>query len=61
MQAAPSIAVELPLKALIWEDAEGKVWVSCNEPAYLQDRHHFPNQLLKNIAIVGMLGKEAAG
>jgi uncharacterized protein (DUF302 family) len=61
MQAAPSIAIDLPLKALVWEDAEGKVWVSYNDPAYLQDRHHFPNELLKTIAVMGMLANEAAG
>lgn len=39
MQAYPSLAVDLPLKALVWEDAAGKVWVSTNSPEYLQRRH----------------------
>jgi uncharacterized protein (DUF302 family) len=39
MQAYPSLAVDLPLKALVWEDTEGRVWVSTNTPEYLQQRH----------------------
>jgi uncharacterized protein (DUF302 family) len=52
MLAAPSSAIDLPLKILVWEDVEGKVWVSYNSPAYLQDRHRIPNELLQNIAVV---------
>lgn len=55
MQAAPSIAIDLPLKILIWEDAQNKVWVSYNSPAYLQERHNLPPELLQNIAVVEML------
>jgi uncharacterized protein (DUF302 family) len=50
MVAAPSTAIDLPLKALAWEDAAGKVWLSFNEPAYLQQRHGFPAELVKNLA-----------
>jgi uncharacterized protein (DUF302 family) len=39
MQAYPSLAVDLPLKAVVWEDAAGTVWVSTNSPEYLQRRH----------------------
>ena len=39
MAAAPTVAIDLPLKALAWEDADGKVWLSYNSPAYLKDRH----------------------
>lgn len=39
MNASPSLAIDLPLKALIWEDAGGRVLVSYNSPAYLQRRH----------------------
>jgi uncharacterized protein (DUF302 family) len=39
MEAYPSLAVDLPLKALVWEDTEGRVWVSTNTPEYLQQRH----------------------
>jgi uncharacterized protein (DUF302 family) len=59
MLAAPSIAIDLPLKILIWEDAQGKVWVSYNSPAYLQERHSLPPELLQNIAIVETLAAKA--
>lgn len=39
MQCAQSVAIDLPQKALIWEDAEGEVWLSYNDPAYLKQRH----------------------
>ncbi|MFZ0931154.1 MAG: DUF302 domain-containing protein [Syntrophobacteraceae bacterium] len=39
MQAYPTLAIDLPLKALVWEDAGGRVWVSTNSPEYLQRRH----------------------
>ena len=42
MLAAPTSAIDLPLKVLIWEDAQKKVWVSYNTPEYLQQRHGFP-------------------
>lgn len=40
MNHHPSIAIDLPTKALIWESAEGKVWLSYNSPEFLQKRHH---------------------
>ena len=55
MLASPTIAIDLPLKALVWEDAAGKVWVSCNSPEYLQHRHNVPADLLKNISGAGTL------
>ena len=58
MLAAPSSAIDLPLKLLVWEDAQGKVWVSYNSPAYLQERHNFPMSLLPNIAVVETLATE---
>src|SRR6202451_1438862 len=39
MQAAPSVAIDLPLKLLVWEDGQGKVWISYNSPEYLKERH----------------------
>ena len=60
MQAAPSIAIDLPLKILIWEDAQGKVWVSYNSPAYLQQRHNLAPELLKNLAVVETLATKIA-
>jgi uncharacterized protein (DUF302 family) len=59
MLAAPSSAIDLPLKILIWEDAQGKVWVSHNSPAYLQERHSLPQELLQNIAVVEPLAAKA--
>jgi len=60
MLAAPSIAIDLPLKILIWEDDRGKVWVSYNSPAYLQERHGVPEDLLPGIAAVEALAARAA-
>jgi uncharacterized protein (DUF302 family) len=59
MLAAPHSALDLPLKILIWEDAEGKVWISYNSPAYLQERHNLPPDLLPNIAVVEALAAKA--
>lgn len=39
MVAAPTVAIDLPFKALVWEDAGGKVWLAYNPPAYLKERH----------------------
>jgi uncharacterized protein (DUF302 family) len=55
MVAAPSLAIDLPLKALISEDEKGEVWVTYNSPEYLQQRHSVPDDLIKNIAGVGAL------
>jgi uncharacterized protein (DUF302 family) len=60
MIAAPSIAIDLPLKILIWEDTQGKVWVTYNTPTYLQERHGLPPELLANIAVVEMLAAKVA-
>jgi uncharacterized protein (DUF302 family)/uncharacterized membrane protein YidH (DUF202 family) len=60
MLAAPSIAIDLPLKILVSEDAQGKAWVSYNSPVYLQERHGFPSELLQNIAAVETLATKAA-
>ena len=60
MQAAPSIAIDLPLKLLVWEDERGKVWISNNSPEYLKERHGLPQDLLQNIAVAGTLATKAA-
>ncbi len=44
MAAHPSLALDLPLKALAWEDADGQVWLSHNSPAYLKERHALPQE-----------------
>jgi uncharacterized protein (DUF302 family) len=59
MVARPSIAIDLPLKALAWEDADGKVWLSYNSPQYLKERHGLPEDLWKNIAGIGTLTHQA--
>jgi len=59
MVAAPSAALDLPLKALAWEDEHGKVWLSSNTPEYLQQRHVIPPALLTNLAGVGALLRKA--
>jgi len=60
MLASPSIAIDLPLKILVAEDAQGKVWISYNSPDYLKDRHALPQELIANIAVVGPLAAKAA-
>jgi uncharacterized protein (DUF302 family) len=60
MLAAPSIAIDLPLKILVWEDEQGKVWVSYNSPKYLQERHGLPPSLMQNIAVIEALATNAA-
>jgi uncharacterized protein (DUF302 family) len=60
MVAAPSVALDLPLKILVWQDGEGQVWVSYNSPQYLQQRHGVPADLLSSLAVVEALAREAA-
>ncbi len=55
MVAAPSLAIDLPLKALVAEDENGKVSISYNDPQYLQQRHNVPGDLIKNLAGAGAL------
>jgi uncharacterized protein (DUF302 family) len=60
MIASPGIAIDLPLKVLVSEDADGKVWISYNSPAYLQARHGLPPELVRNIAVVEELAAKAS-
>jgi uncharacterized protein (DUF302 family) len=60
MLAAPSIAIDLPLKILVREDGQGKVWVSYNSPAYLKERHQLPAELLPNVAVIETIAAKAA-
>jgi uncharacterized protein (DUF302 family) len=60
MLAAPSIAIDLPLKVLVWEDSRGKTWLSYNSPEYLKKRHGVPDDLVKNISVVGALVQQVA-
>lgn len=60
MLAAPSIAIDLPLKLLVWEDGSGQVWISYNSPEYLQKRHALPQDLVAALGAVEALAKSAA-
>jgi uncharacterized protein (DUF302 family) len=62
MVATPSIAIDLPMKILVAEDPDGKVWVSYNDPAYIQARHHLPEELFRSYSTAGVdrLAAEAA-
>jgi uncharacterized protein (DUF302 family) len=59
MIASPSVAIDLPLKALVWQDDDEKVWLSYNSPNYLKERHAIPENLLQNIAGIGPICSEA--
>jgi uncharacterized protein (DUF302 family) len=58
MVASPSLALDLPLKALVSQDTEGAVWLSYNSPEYLQQRHDIPEALVKNIAGIRSICEE---
>ena len=60
MLAAPTTALDLPLKILVAEDAEGHVRIFWNDPVYLRERHGFPAELVANIAAVEILAANAA-
>jgi uncharacterized protein (DUF302 family) len=60
MLAAPASAIDLPLKILVSEDAQGRVWLSWNSPEFLTQRHAIPANLLRNIAVVEPLASKAA-
>jgi uncharacterized protein (DUF302 family) len=60
MLASPSIAIDLPVKILIAEDEQGKVWVSYNTAEYLGERHELPPGLGKNLAFVEALAASVA-
>ena len=55
MVASPTLAIDLPLNALVWEDGDGTVWLSYNSPDYLKRRHEIPDELVKNIGVAGAL------
>ncbi len=60
MLASASIAIDLPLKILVWEDESGQTWISYNTPEYLRDRHNIPAELMANIAVIETLASTAA-
>lgn len=59
MVAEPAIALDLPLKVLAWETADGNVWLSYNDPLYLQQRFSLSDELVKNIAVIAPLIEQA--
>ncbi len=59
MVAEPTIALDLPLKVLAWEAADGKVWLSYNDPIYLQQRFSLSVELVQNIAVIAPLIQQA--
>jgi len=59
MIASPTIAIDLPLKMLAWEDPNGRVWLSYNKPEYLKERHGLPDDLVKNISGIKVLVEKA--
>jgi uncharacterized protein (DUF302 family) len=59
MVAEPMIALDFPLKALAWEAADGKVWLSYNDPSYLQQRFSLSDELVKNVAVIASLVQQA--
>ena len=61
MLAAPSSALDLPIKILVAEDDQGKAWILYNSPEYLAERHGLPHHLLQNLAFVESLATSAAG
>jgi uncharacterized protein (DUF302 family) len=65
MQSSQSIGIDLPLKVLIWEDANGKVWLSYNEPSWLAKRHGLGTESQPTVegmaAGLSALARKAAG
>jgi uncharacterized protein (DUF302 family) len=59
MLAAPSIAIDLPLKMLVWEGPDGRTWISYNRPEYLGERHGLSQILLQTLAVVETLAEKA--
>ena len=60
MLAAPTAALDLPLKILVWEDAGGKVWLTYNSVEFIRQRHNLPPDLTANIAVIDSLARKAS-
>jgi uncharacterized protein (DUF302 family) len=60
MIASPTAGIDLPLKILVWENADRKVMVSYNSLACLQTRHGLPEELMRNVQVVEAIAAEAA-
>jgi uncharacterized protein (DUF302 family) len=59
MIASPLLALDLPLKVLVWQSADDQVWVSTNSVTYLRDRYAIPQELVGNIAVVDVIMQQA--
>ena len=59
MIASPLLALDLPLKALVWQSADGQIWVSTNSVTYLRDRYAIPQALAGNLAVVDAVIQQA--
>ena len=60
MLAAPTVALDLPLKILVWEDASGKVWLAYNSVEFIRQRHNLTPGLAANIAVIDKLAAKAS-
>ncbi len=60
MEQAPTVALDLPLKILVWQGHDGATWVGYNTPEYLGARHGLPDGLLQNLRGVKALAEVAA-
>lgn len=60
MLASPTLALDLPLKILVWEDAEAKAWITYNSVEYLRTRHNVPAELVANLALIEILAAKGA-
>jgi uncharacterized protein (DUF302 family) len=60
MVAVPSLAIDLPLKILVSQDGDGRVWVTYNSPDYLADRHHVPPDLARNVSGIVPIAESVA-
>ena len=61
MQHTPLAGLDLPLKALVWEDGHGATWMACNAPEYIVARYGLPDAMAANLAGPLALMKQAAG
>jgi uncharacterized protein (DUF302 family) len=64
MIAVPTLAIDLPLRVLIWEDEKGRIWLGFNDPAWIGQRHHADVQgeaalLAMRVGIEALLSKAA--
>jgi uncharacterized protein (DUF302 family) len=59
MIASPLLALDLPLKVLVWQSEEKQVWVSSNSVAYLRDRYAIPQEVVGNIAVIDVVIEQA--